>query len=185
MKSKNLARILFASLIAVEITGWLGALPWTPTYSWLGLIITAVAVWAFVEWFHIFERLWPWIFAGLLLDAVADTFNLYYSIGSWDRLMHLIGGALIALAVLYALRPVLSSQMPMRWRIILILALVALFGTFYEAMEMSVDVFYTLTEGAGRGALGDGVDTVEDQLLNIIGGLAAVGIVEYRRSRPA
>ncbi len=183
MTAKNITRILFVLLIAVEVVGWAGGLPWTPTYSWLGLILTALAVWACVEWFQPPAELWPLFFFGLCMDAVADTFQFYYHVESWDRMMHLIGGALIALVSWHAVRRVLPETTTVRWRILLVLSMVAFFGTLYEGAEFGIDSFYIATEGQSRGALGTGPDTVDDQLLNIIGGLVVVGIAEYRRRR--
>jgi hypothetical protein len=183
MNPKNVTRGMFTLLIAVEASGWTGILPWSPTYSWLGLIITALAVWAFVEWFDLPGNIWPLFFVGLCMDAAADTFWLYSTIENWDRLMHLIGGALLGLASWHTLKPIFAGTVNGRWRIFLVLALVALFGTLYEGSEMGVDAFYAKVEGKSRGALGDGIDTVEDQLLNLAGGLIVAGIAEYRRRR--
>jgi hypothetical protein len=179
MTAKNATRILFILLIAVEAIGWAGGLPWTPAFSWVGLIITAVAVWALVEWLNLPAGLWPLFFAGLFLDATADVFQLYFRTTSWDRMMHLLGGMLLAIGAWHCLKPVIAPTMPARWRTFLVIAIVALLGTLYEGMEWGVDVFYF---GQPR-ALGDGVDTIEDQLLNLVGGLVVVGIAEYRRKR--
>lgn len=183
MKAKTVTRGLFLLLLVFEAVGWAGLLPWTPTYSWIGLIVTALAVWACVELIDLPSPLWPLFFVGLLLDATADTFQLYYHVTNWDRLMHLVGGALIAVASWYSLKPLLPATVSVRWRIILVLAMVALVGTMYEGMEWGVDAFYSAAYDQDPGALGNGIDTVEDQLLNLVGGLIVVGIAEYRRKR--
>jgi uncharacterized membrane protein YjdF len=180
MSAKRVTRVLFGSLIALEALGFLGLYPWEPAYSWIGLIVTAAAVWALVEWINPPDAWWPIFFAGLFVDAIADIFLLYTTVDWWDRMMHLMGGVLLALGSWHCLhRAVRFNRISLVWRFLLVLGLVALFGTLYELMEWGVDLLY----GYDSRALGSGADTVEDIMLNLVGALVTVSILEYRHRK--
>lgn len=180
MSAKQVTRVLFASLIALEALGFFGIYSWEPAYSWIGLIITAAAVWLLVEWINPPSAWWPLFFAGLLIDVISDVFHLYLTVSWWDKLMHLMGGVLLALGSWHCLhRAVRFSRLPPVWHYLLVLGLVALFGTLYELMEWGVDAAY----GRVSHALGSGVDTVNDLLLNLIGALVTVAVLERKHPK--
>jgi len=174
-------RTLFASVLVFELLNWAGILHFTLTFSWFGLIVTALGVWAVVEF--LWEKLgeldalrkgWLlfFILASLFIDVFGDIFGWYGAFFWYDRFAHFMGGLSVAIALVIVLRaknilPDLSIQPHLSFSIqmLILVALVTLFGVFYELEE------YAETFFLHNNRLGDVFDTMDDLLLNLLGGV--------------
>lgn len=156
----NFVRLCFASLIGFEALNWKGILPFKLDFAWPGLIGTAFLLWLALEICNKFYKPVPWfLYFGIMsettLDASSDIFHFYSQIVWWDELMHFAGGAVAALIIIYIFKQ--SYFYSLLW--------VNLLGVMYEYWEFLIDKFYF---GYSK-ALGNGPDTVDDLLFNIIG----------------
>lgn len=166
---KNLARLLLASIIIFEALNWLKILNFSLDFSWLGLIGTAAVIWLILEISDFFPGYICLVaVVGVYLDALSDIFNFYSRFGSWDRWVHLLGGALTAIVVLYIfLRLEKSGQLLIgnKFLWLAVICVITLLGFLYEYWEFLIDKFYFGYEKA----LGSGPDTVDDLMLNLVG----------------
>lgn len=155
-------------------------------FTWFGLLITSMVVWLMVEGasFYLSKKTgqplsgWAMLVAvgALYLDALGDIFGFYNwnFQGLWyDQIAHFWGG-LAAGAVVFSVMSALIRAGIMKMNrtalFILTVALTGLLGQFYEIEEYLEDYF------RGSNRLGDGVDTANDMLLNIIGSTVSVGV---------
>lgn len=163
------ARFNFLTLLGFETLNWAGILPFTLDFSWLGLIGTAFLIWLALEIYHYFYQSLPGFIyfialSGIALDAITDTFHLYSQFMWWDRLMHFLGGVMAAIIVSY-----LFKKSPFYT-----ILTVSFLGFLYEYWEFIIDKFYF---GFPK-ALGDGPDTVDDMLLNIVGAVFMLLVIK-------
>ncbi|OGF51894.1 hypothetical protein A3I27_00750 [Candidatus Giovannonibacteria bacterium RIFCSPLOWO2_02_FULL_43_11b] len=180
-----LARILLLSLIGFESLNFLGFLPYAAYFSWIGLLITSIGSLVVIEIiYYIFKRegvilpTLPYIVSGisLWLDALGDVGHLYAKFSWYDQAAHIIGGAAI-MSVAIAM----FSQYRERHKISLALmffisiSFVGLFGSLYEIEEYLEDRYY---HGEQK-RLGNGPDTADDLLMNLLGGLAGGAAYAY------
>ncbi len=94
----NFARIVFLGLIFFEFLNVLKIVRLNTQFTWLGLLITAIALYALLETVaRRYERNkghrlhWSvWIIAAyaLSLDAAGDFFFLYHNYAWWNRVVH-------------------------------------------------------------------------------------------------
>lgn len=165
----NLSRFGFLSIIGLESLSWAGFLHFSLDFSWLGLIGTALLIWLILELYHKFYQALPdfiflTAFFGVGLDAFSDMFRFYSQIMWWDRLMHFIGGGLIAILIFYIFKkPYLYTFFA-----------VSFLGFLYEYWELLIDRYYF---GFSR-ALGDGPDTVDDLLFNLLGAALVLIVIK-------
>jgi hypothetical protein len=175
---KLLSRALFLALILTEILAWMGVLPLPqPDFSWFGLVGTALAVWIFVEAARLpgWMRLYIWLEAAV--DAAIDCFHIYSRWYPSDRILHFWSGTTLAIIFLYLLLRWSRARLPelelKPWLIaFLVIGLVCVTSLLYESWEFFTDLTYLKTSKA----LGDGRDTVDDQLLGLLGGISVVGL---------
>ena len=188
---KNILRILFVLIIAVELLAWAGRIPLPdPTFTWFGLVGTALIAWTFLEIAKPPFWLQAVAFGHVTLDAYSDIYQLYGRWAPtypWDRVMHVLGGAVVALFAIELLSRAFRNGLLASRRPLLALALGTVLvtgfaGYGYEVWEYITDTVYTKKSIA----LGDGRDTVDDLNLNVLGSLLALaGSYPFlKRSRP-
>lgn len=188
-----LIRIAFIALLIFEAANYYRVLHFTVDYTWFGLLITSLAVFLFLE---IGNRIlktrlhaslhwtaWPLSFGMVACDAFGDMLHLYGQLDWYDRVIHLLGGA-AATVIIYSIFT--SVARAHEWRhphhlsLLFSLGLATTFGVLYEIEEYLED-WANLTN-----RLGDGPDTANDLLMNLLGSLAVVfiiGITRYARKR--
>jgi len=173
-------RILIGALILFEALNLARVLNFTLEFSWLGLLATSIGILLVLEILYALFPLpaLPYLLASLShgLDVLGDVGRLYSKLPFYDQLMHLLGGAVVmvtALAIFSTLRQ--KIYLPLFLILFLSLSFVALFGSLYEIEEYLEDRFYH----ERRVRLGDGPDTADDLLWNLIGGLG-VGAVYWK-----
>lgn len=170
-------RILIGALILFELLNLAGVLNFTLEFSWLGLLATSVGTFIVLEIIYfVFRRKGillpqlPYLLAalGLWLDALGDVAHLYGRISFYDQFMHLAGGGIV-MALALALLLNFKEKLPIFLILFLALGFVSFFGDLYEIEEYLEDRFYH----ARQVRLGDGPDTADDLMWNLIGGLGA------------
>lgn len=186
-----LARLLIMGLLVFELANLIGPLGFPLEYTWLGLAMTTLAAFVamtFLEYLLISKlgiyphwSAWPLIFTMLMIDFSGDFFHLYGSWLPYDRLAHMLSGVILA-SLLYSLFNRISWAK--KWRyplsINLMLALGAdiLFAVSYEIEEYTEDILYHTSR------LGNGFDTVNDLLMNLIGAATALTLVYFLTREP-
>ncbi len=164
-------RLLFFGLIIFEFLNLINILYVPLDFSWFGLIVTASFVWLTVELVVYFWKAKEYLpvalglsFLGVLFDALGDIFHFYSRFGFYDRSIHLVIGAIIA----YLLFILTKKYSPL-----FILGMTSLLGVLYEIEEYLEDKFIH-----HRGLrLGDGPDTADDLLMNLLGALLMIFII--------
>ena len=177
-----LARLLILALIIFEFLNLFGILKFTLDFSWLGLIVTSLGTFAIIE--AVYYGFWkrgfglpvlPYYFIAFSLwfDAVGDIGHYYGRVEWYDQVAHILGGAAVmsvALGIFSKYRE--KYKMPLLAMILICLAFTALLGDLYEIEEYLEDALYH-----GRQVrLGNGPDTANDLMLNLLGG-ALTGII--------
>lgn len=186
------ARIAFATWIFVEILSWAGILPLTLEFTWLGLVITASAAWGALElisWWlrkHGAATLWGWTFLVALVsqctDAFGDILRLYGTYSWYDQVAHFVGGAVLALVTfntLHALHDAGKVQLPLGARVLVSIAAAMAIGSLYELEEYGEDVVF------GSNRLGSAFDTGNDMLLNTLGAVCIILVLQRFFRKPA
>jgi len=172
-------RIILGLLVLFELLNWVGVFHYNPDFTWLGLIVTAVAAWGIFEYagYRLAQQTgkpvpaiagWA-LLVPLFVDAMGDTFHGYSHFPNYDRVAHLaggFGGAVVVLGLVWAW----SSARYQRWHPYAAILIVSFLGALYEIEEYLEDYW------TGSHRLGDGPDTANDMMLNILGALAAVVI---------
>jgi len=178
-------RGLFIALIVFEFLNLVQILNFSLDFSWFGLIITAAAVWLIIESIAHFskkpkflESALPISFLGILIDASGDIFHLYSRFGWYDKAVHLIVSGAVAYLI-FKISILWTSDVHniktsggIRLKLILslfVLGLSNLFGILYEIEEYLEDLFIRQARWL---RLGDGPDTANDLLFNLLGSLA-------------
>ncbi len=117
----------------------------------------------------------------VLVDFVGDVLRLYGRWEQYDQFAHLLSGPLLVGALILGLSVIARAE---QWRvpnsvlILLALGLDAIIAVCYEIEEYLEDVF-TLSH-----RLGDGPDTANDLMMNVLGGvLLVVGMVVYEKAK--
>lgn len=176
-------RLLFVGLIIFEFLNLIGILNFPLDFSWFGLIITATAAWLIVELIaHFFREprfLKPALalsFLGVLIDTSGDVFRLYSQFGWYDKAAHLIVGGMAAYLIFLASRK-FFEQFNQFIHSLFVLGISNLLGVLYEIEEYLEDL---LIHGRGL-RLGDGPDTANDLLLNLLGSLAVLLFINFRK----
>lgn len=173
------ARILFAGLILFEMLNGFGILQVPLDFSWFGLIVTSATAWLIVE--MLFGRMGHRndrgialmiSFGSVILDAVGDVFHLYSRIAWYDRLLHVIGGAVAAYLICLLVRRYDGiKDAVLQW--LFVVGVASLLGSLYEIEEWLEDVW---VHGKML-RLGGGPDVADDMLMNIIGAIVVMGII--------
>lgn len=180
-----IARILFLILIAFELLNGFGVLRVPLDFSWFGLIVTSGVAWASIE--LLFGKAGnekklrialPMAVMAVLLDMAGDVFRLYSRIIWYDRALHVIGGAAVAYLVYLLAERALSALRP-GMRALVVVGATSLLGTAYEVEEWLEDAW---VHGQML-RLGDGPDTADDLLMNIIGAGIVMAIVLFYEAR--
>lgn len=179
-----LARMSFIGLIIFELLNQFKILHFSLDFTWFGLVITAVIVWLIVEIFFLYlikkheRKLASWTFLaaviGVYFDALGDIFHLYGKISYYDQIMHFLGGIIIT-AILFSflkeLKTVGKIQLGLLGKSFFAVFGASFFGALYEVEEYLEDYF------RGTNRLGDGPDTANDLMLNILGALSVLVII--------
>lgn len=185
-------RTAIGGLLGFEYLNYLGVLHYTLTFSWLGLLLTGLSMWLLVELASLVLKAkigsplpWPAMLfgaGGIYVDAVGDIGKYFARFGSYDQFAHFtITGLVAGLFVWFFWMLQKHGHFPAGSFFLVATAfLVAnLLGMLYEIEEYLEDYF------TGSHRLGDGPDTANDLLLNLLGAFFACGILYLWRLRNA
>ena len=186
------SRIAIALLLIFELLNWLGVLRYTLDFTWFGLFITGLVVWAFFEVVNILlnkkcqSKLPGLIFflavLGVYYDALGDILKFYSRYSWYDQLGHFIGGfivSLVVLSVILSLNKAGKIKLGARGISFFTLTTASFAGILYELEEYFEDVL------TGSNRLGSGTDTANDLFLGVMGALVVVLIfftIRYKKS---
>ena len=179
---KIASRAAVAGLISFELLNAAGILLFSLDFTWLGLSITAIFCWAVIE---IISGLlkksygaplagWTMLVAAgaVYMDALGDILHFYGRFGWYDQFAHFAGGAAVAILTFdVAWRLAQKHKMPLWFSSFSAIAATALFGALYEIEEYLEDYF------TGSHRLGDGPDTANDLMLDIIGAVVIIALI--------
>lgn len=175
---KKYLRIVFVVIILLEIAGAFSWLPLAKDFTWIGLLVTIGFAWAMLEIFNFSPLIWFLALLMVILDSISSMEGLYSLIDPWDRLVHLCGGFLVAMAALELILRILKKEHVRVERAELFIGVNVFFavvsvGFLYEFWEYLVDrVQYGYPK-----SLVNAYDSIEDQLFNILGG--ALVLISY------
>lgn len=185
----NIVRIIFISIIMFEAANMLGILNFTLEFSWIGLFLTALAVWIMIETVNFFVKkrydyiLPAYVFLipalNILLDAFGDIFKLYAKYPWYDQLAHFLGGVSAAGVLFFVIASIIQYKkinISDRFSALLALSLANLFGILYE-IEEYLESYYL-----HNNRLGDRFDTPNDLLLNLLGTILCISVIYYFRA---
>lgn len=174
-------RLLFFGLIVFEFLNLVEIFHFPLDFSWFGLMITAISVWLIGELMVVKLKKEKYLatvlglsFLVVFLDALGDVCFFYFHFGLYDRILHFIAGGVIAYLIFILTKDLFKD---VRIHLIFIIALSNLFGVLYEIEEYLEDVF--IHKRPLR--LGDGPDTADDLLMNLLGAILIALIIYFLR----
>lgn len=183
-----LTRIAFALLILFEITNYIRVFHFTVDFTWFGLIFTSIFVFCaleigqviFIKKLHTLlpSFIWPIAFATVALDALGDIAHWYSRVPWYDQVTHALGGIVTTLIVFVVFATVAKThewRHPAHLSYSYALGIATVFGVLYEIEEYLEDYF------GFTNRLGDGRDTANDLLLNLVGSIVAITIIMFTR----
>ena len=195
--SLRLVRSFFIILLVFEFLNWIGVFHIQVEFSWAGLIITAGAVYAFLEFLE--HRLKKYHGANLppiafllglipvLYDAAGDIFHFYGRFNGYDKVGHFFGAGMAA-AVIFIFLKTLSEAGYINWNLrtkaFFSFTAAVTFGVLYELEEFGEDLLTCFHKDfipflvkmllpCGH-RFGDAYDTGGDLFFDVLGALAAV-----------
>ncbi len=168
----------------------LGIVALKPTFTILGLVLTATAVWAGFEYqawilnrkYQAVIPLWailPAVFM-IYLDALGDMLHFYQNITWYDVLAHGLGGVTAAAYMWSWFWQAYHDRVTPHLLWWLTVSSTIAVGAMYEIEEYLEDII------TGSHRLGDGFDTANDLLMNTIGAVVIVSsvyVARYHRRR--
>lgn len=174
-------RFLLLFLVAFEFLNLFGILRVPLTFTWWGLIVTSLPVWVIIELCHSKARRthtpfpeWVLIIIvfAVYVDAVGDILGLYDQFYWWDQVAHVFGTASATAGCGIVLAPMLGlGTLSSKVQFIIIVAFGMLAGTVYELAEYTEDLI------SQSHRLGDGLDTGNDLLLDLLGAVLVAAIL--------
>lgn len=192
---RRLSYVLFACLFAFEFLNLIGILEYRVEYTWRGRAFSTAFVFAVV---YILDRIFQgyvrtrlpgqvWFVAAILMlmDFLGDIFSFYGRWTWYDQVAHFMGGPILVTAfyiVFDALAKVRGWKQPRAITLYLAYGTSVIFAVLYEVQEYLEDFIYRTNR------LGDGPDTANDMMLNLIGGAVTVAFIcafRYWRGRRA
>lgn len=189
---RNILRVAFVGLTIFEILGAAGVTGTKITYTWFGLILTVIVAFAALELAHgILRAYWnvnlPWMawavtLVALSFDAVGDIHGYYDAYGWYDQIGHYLGTMVAAIFILTFLMAIESAYHHRELEAVTFLftlTTAVTFGVLYEIEEYLEDMF----NGSHR--LGDGPDTANDLLMDLLGALTVVVVAKWYYHRKA
>lgn len=186
---RHAAYCILVGLVVFDLLNFLRIIPYKVEFTALGRIISTGGV--FLALFladsaihKILRTRLPgivWLFCTLIVifDFLGDVFHFYARWPWYDQFAHFTSGPLLMGALIAGLFMLARAE---RWRIpdgvlyLLALGIDAIIAVLYEIEEYLEDVF-TLSH-----RLGDGPDTANDLMMNLIGGAGLIlGVIVYQK----
>lgn len=176
-------RFIFLGLLSFEGANLAGILKFTLEFSWLGLFLTAGAVWLGLELLaHVARKRYQYQFPvfifliptfNILFDAFGDIFRWYSKFLWYDQLMHFLGGMAGVVIIFFILQGIFLRREILSAGFIAFIAFLIsnFFGILYELEEYFESFFLH------NNRLGDRFDTPNDLFFNMMGAVVGILIV--------
>ncbi|MCK6462458.1 MAG: hypothetical protein L6Q29_01400 [Candidatus Pacebacteria bacterium] len=117
-------------------------------------------------------------------QMVATFYSVYWRWPWFDNLMHFLGGAFIAMAMIWwSSKRIPLNFLPPVYTAIVILGFVALVGVVWEFYELAVDRLITKNNYIQLLEQGGLLDTLKDLLVDLLGGLTISLKFLYERKK--
>ena len=180
----NIIRILFFGLAIFESANLFGFLHFTLDFSWLGLVITNLAVWFGLELIYLFVKkkynyslpsivfIVPLVI--VFFDAFGDILKWYSKFSWYDQIAHFLGGGAAAVVLFFIMHSVVHyRQKNLSNRLIGLFAIgwANIFGVLYEIEEYAESYFLK------NNRLGDRFDTPNDLLFDVAGSVICIFLI--------
>ncbi len=183
--------IVFCAIFFFEFLNYFGVLHFHVDYTWFGRILSTLTVFGALRLIdELFRRktgkplsskIWVVMAILLLFDFIGDVFGFYGRWEHYDQVVHFISGPMLTLCLLLAferLAKYFAWNCPRAVTYGLALGVNVILAVLYEIEEYSEDVIYHTHR------LGDGPDTANDLLMNLVGAsLLILGLIVYRAWR--
>lgn len=180
--------LVFIGIAFFELLNYLNVLHFSVDYTWFGrlfstlFIFTTLLLIDLIVWRTLQIRLDGkiWLFLAILLtfDFLGDIFHFYTRWEWYDQLVHFMSGLVLVTVLGLCFEQIVTRKgwnIPLPMLYLLVLGVNTIFAVLYEIEEYSEDYLYHTHR------LGDGPDTVNDLLLNLVAGvLTVVCILSYR-----
>jgi uncharacterized membrane protein YjdF len=167
-----LARTLFALLTLFEGLNYVRVLHFSLVYTWFGLIVTVLGIWALMELTNRKKSHHPvsWFLALTVVsaDAGGDMLHFYEHIPHFDKYVHFSISAVGVIIVLLLIHRH-AAQLHARDYLLAASAVIAL-GALYEMEEFWESVLLKSNRWGG------GSDTLTDLTANVAGALLATAV---------
>ncbi len=186
---RRVAYVVLGGLVLFDMLNFFQVLPYKVEFTLFGRIVStggaflALAVADALFKKHLGHALpgIAWVSFSLIIigDFLGDVFHFY---GSWDRydqVMHFLSGPFLVaplIALFIMIKNVKQWRVPDEVLYLLALGINVIIAVLYEVEEYLED-FFTLSQ-----RLGDGPDTANDMMVNLIGGAGCmVGVLAYKK----
>ncbi len=180
--------VVFGGLFLFELLNYTNVLSFKIEFTWFGRVMSTFVLFAILRSVdvlfqrklgtHLQSRVWFIMTFLLFFDFFGDILGLYGKWTSYDQVVHFLSGpALVASLILVFERIAdrLNWRSPRAVTYGLALGTSTIFAVLYEVEEYLEDFFF------GTHRLGDGPDTANDLMLNMIGGVLLIAVfVGYR-----
>lgn len=187
----DFARLLFIGLIIFELLNVLKILKLNTQFTWVGLLITSIFAFVFVELIAYKYRkeknhnlhwlVWFLVAFGLSIDAFGDFFHLYGRLSWWDQFVHFFASGIVNFTVFVVVAAFFVEGFRYnllmktgRFNLALLISSTSAIslGVLYEIEEYMEDLIFHTNR------LGPGTDTANDLLFNFCGIVASVIIIK-------
>lgn len=188
---RNIIRTAFVLLILFEAANYIRVFHFTIDFTWFGLLLTSLFVFIALEVGNRILRkklhtvlpaaAWPLSFLAVAFDALGDMLHFYSRWNWYDQIGHIFGGAIATLVIFTIYNAVARAHQwthPQHLSLWFALGLSTVLGVIYEIEEYLED-FFKLTN-----RLGDGPDTANDLLMNLLGALVIIFVIASGAKRP-
>ncbi|MFH0852158.1 MAG: hypothetical protein V1845_00940 [bacterium] len=180
-----LSRILLWGLLFYELLNLVGLVHHQINYTWTGLIATTVFSCFILEMILYYtKKIFGQVIFGLLMlmasaavfaDALGDMHKLFDKLYWFDQIMHFFAGGVACAAIIFWVFKKLEDSHRIKVGLIgvgfITWMTTAFFGVLYELAEY----FEDLVTGSHR--LGDGFDTANDLMHDVLGSLTLITIL--------
>lgn len=175
------ARIFLVPLAVFELLNALGILHQPLTFTWWGLVVTSLPVWAVLELAHqrlkkIKKNIPWWVIVPVILaayfDALGDAEGVYNTFYWFDQVAHCTGSMAATAFVGAILFPFWKvHRLSQKVSFIFLVTCGAALGVVYELAEYLEDII------SESHRLGDGYDTANDLLWDVFGAVVVAALI--------
>ncbi len=178
---RRILSLTFVGLFVFEVLNYFQFLSFHVDYTWLGRFVSTLVMFGALrlidEGFRrklgtrLQGKVWLLMTVLLWFDFLGDVFGFYSRWMWYDQVVHFLSGVLLVSCLWIVVR---TCATRLQWIVpnsvlaVLVLGINTMFAVLYETEEYLEDVFF------GTNRLGDGFDTTNDLLLNLVAGVLVI-----------